>query len=340
LTCPDLPGCELTGTATFLVPIITDFGGGPAASFGGVGGSPGGFPRAFPKPTFPNMLKPIPKPAPALTPRELQTGDQLLQDLLNQPISTSTQSELDQLLAGRTFLPQGGIVTGTESAANIFSNILSKLLSPFTQGLSMLMYSEDAGLPQDVESQRVTDFITAANAPPQGPPNDTTTLTLGSNLGLPDVAPLTPEQLAPVGQLAELGVTASRVPAPLLAPQFQPDPFGLPGDFTVSGAEPIAKPRPRTAPSLAAQPAALLSPEGLLSTAPGSPAGSPSLASSPLAAPGPNERPSPATASDCQSKSSKKSKKKRKPRDVCYRGVYEERANGLLKFKREKIPCR
>jgi hypothetical protein len=49
-----------------------------------------------------------------------------------------------------------------------------------------------------------------------------------------------------------------------------------------------------------------------------------------------------ATANDCGASKSgqNKQKKKRKPRNVCHKGTYYERANGLIKFKQEQIPCR
>jgi hypothetical protein len=41
--------------------------------------------------------------------------------------------------------------------------------------------------------------------------------------------------------------------------------------------------------------------------------------------------------SDCSCK--KKKPKPKKPRTVCYKGSYQEKAKGLLKFRREQIPC-
>jgi hypothetical protein len=60
----------------------------------------------------------------------------------------------------------------------------------------------------------------------------------------------------------------------------------------------------------------------------------------------PNAQPEEATqptSVDCQAtKTGQKNKKqqKKKKRSICYRGVYEERASGLLKFRKERIPCR
>jgi hypothetical protein len=53
----------------------------------------------------------------------------------------------------------------------------------------------------------------------------------------------------------------------------------------------------------------------------------------------PGTRPS---KTDCQKQGKKDDKKKKKPkhqRSVCHRGTYIEKASGLLKFKKEIIPC-
>lgn len=41
----------------------------------------------------------------------------------------------------------------------------------------------------------------------------------------------------------------------------------------------------------------------------------------------------------CSEKKEKKKKSKRKPRTVCYRGTYVEKASGLSKTRREQVPC-
>jgi len=41
----------------------------------------------------------------------------------------------------------------------------------------------------------------------------------------------------------------------------------------------------------------------------------------------------------CSEKKEKKKKNKRKDRSVCYRGTYVEKARGLLKTRRERVPC-
>lgn len=41
----------------------------------------------------------------------------------------------------------------------------------------------------------------------------------------------------------------------------------------------------------------------------------------------------------CSEKKEKKKKSKRKDRSICYRGTYVEKARGLLKTRRERVPC-
>lgn len=55
--------------------------------------------------------------------------------------------------------------------------------------------------------------------------------------------------------------------------------------------------------------------------------------------------PSPLTAAapgcpPCPDRRGNRTQKKRKPRTVCYRGEYVEKASGLTKFRKRKIPCR
>lgn len=56
----------------------------------------------------------------------------------------------------------------------------------------------------------------------------------------------------------------------------------------------------------------------------------------------PQPQPTKPTQDDCVSQLPPKKKKQQKkhPRSVCWRGTYEERANGLLKYRKEQIPCR
>lgn len=62
----------------------------------------------------------------------------------------------------------------------------------------------------------------------------------------------------------------------------------------------------------------------------------PSLAEGPRSAPG---VPTSFGLQGCAPQSNRK-KRKKKPRDVCYRGEYVERRNGLTKFRERKIPCK
>lgn len=71
----------------------------------------------------------------------------------------------------------------------------------------------------------------------------------------------------------------------------------------------------------------------------------PRFDSRPLTGSQPRDLPSVLTASapgcpPCGDARGRRSGKKRKPRTVCYRGEYVEKANGLTKFRKRKIPCR
>jgi len=52
----------------------------------------------------------------------------------------------------------------------------------------------------------------------------------------------------------------------------------------------------------------------------------------------PTPLPGPSDPCSCPPKGSR-TRRKRKPRTVCYRGEYVEKANGLTKFRKRKIPC-
>lgn len=72
------------------------------------------------------------------------------------------------------------------------------------------------------------------------------------------------------------------------------------------------------------------------------PVGSPIISALPLASPfsGGSAGSPPTRTKTAQCDCKKKPSKKKQPRNVCYRGTYTERANGLTKLKKEKIPCR
>lgn len=174
------------------------------------------------------------------------------------------------------------------------------------------------------------------------------------------------EPLGPFGQ-PEVGVTAPRPPAaPVLDPfsppwstfqpgpgspgafQFpEPTPFPQPGDL---GGEPVPLLQlPPPLPIASPFPVPTLDPLSL-----GSPAGSAFPPPVTVEIPGQNPFQDPGTRSpltpfqppgvDSPSKRKrcdcpKPKRRKRKPRTECYRGTYIERANGLTKFRKEKIPC-
>lgn len=78
-------------------------------------------------------------------------------------------------------------------------------------------------------------------------------------------------------------------------------------------------------------------PPSLLTPIQPGPLGSPLTSPRPLPFPGAVQSPSPRR--DCDCSQPKKKRKKRKPRDICYRGTYVEKRNGLSKRRRERIPC-
>lgn len=212
--------------------------------------------------------------------------------------------------------------------------LLSRLLGSISAGLGLLLYTSEAGVAD--EPQRVAAFLTAAGIP--AVPGLPTTAAPGpSDTGLP-VAPL--GSGAETAPLPEVTVSAPRAPAALPLAQFLPGSSYSLGNLPLPEVAPLAVPNPRAAPQPARQPKPLQQPFPLTLPQP-QPKPRLGVLASPEAMPTPAEiaQLSRATCSCTQPKDQKK-KKKRKPRNVCYRGVYEDRANGLVKLKRERIPCR
>lgn len=123
--------------------------------------------------------------------------------------------------------------------------------------------------------------------------------------------------------------SVSRRPDPVA----QPIPWETPFDEPLPRAEPAPAPAPRARPPVVAPPTVLpIGPYG------GEPL-APALMPSPeLATPPVFSRP-PADPCNCQESKPKK-KRKKKPRSVCYRGTYTERATGLQKRRRERVDCK
>lgn len=104
--------------------------------------------------------------------------------------------------------------------------------------------------------------------------------------------------------------------APVQKPQPQPEP----------------KPRPQPKPRPTPKPPPRVSPPITLATP--SPPNKPGVVTLPFPQPVPREE---TNKCDC---APKKKKREKKPREVCYRGTFIELSNGLIKHRKEKVPCR
>lgn len=120
----------------------------------------------------------------------------------------------------------------------------------------------------------------------------------------------------------------------LNAPGVFPGPLGSPLTLPSPNPAPVTSPRPRPLPNPSTRPGGSPGPGGGVGTGP-----KPAAPIIPLTGfqPQPLPLPNPEAANPC--KSPKKQKKKREPRSVCYRGTYTEKANGLIKHRKEKVPC-
>lgn len=156
---------------------------------------------------------------------------------------------------------------------------------------------------------------------------------------------------APLPWLGTVTVSAPRPTAPpLLRPLPLPGPLPLPFAPPLPGPQPSPRPQPRPEtrpqplPNPLPEPLPLPRPLPRLNPRPG-PRPSPLTFSSPLTGVGtltlPLPQPTPREEldkCDCRRKQDKP-KKPKKPRDECYRGTYIEKANGLIKHRKDKIPC-
>lgn len=255
----------------------------------------------------------------------------LFEDLLNKP----QLSTFEQLLQKPLKLTDPALLrTPPVSVFETYGNVLlGRLLSSLSAGLGLFLYTSEAGVAD--EPARVAAFLADYGVPPIPP----AALTQPSDSGLP-VAPL--GSAGDVTPLPEVTVTAPRTPLALPLAQFLPGGAYLPGVNALPSVAPLVQPKPRAAPQPARLPAPLQQPFLEAQTFPAPRLGNlgkPEV--SPKFAPSPQDLTalSRATCSCTQPKEQKK-KKKRKPRNVCYRGVYEDRANGLVKLRKERIPCR
>jgi len=356
-----LPGCELVGEASPLAPFGTL--GNPYGGFGGqVGG--GGYPTAFPKrsprlappratqprpplrsfapsPGFPNppaAPAPVPPaaPPPTVPPPELPTPE-LPEDRPG--------------VGERIFFP----IPQKPAWARLINFLLGPY-SPLGDFGQLLLHTEDLGPDAATEAARVSQLLgfpaamdTLARAPlatslpnpyynpdfqidpyaePQ-PAMQPLIVTAPRPARLPELAP----GVAPVPGLfpfSSPGPAPGFATSPLFSTGVLPgiSPASRPGDFPGARTSPTPRAEPttpRVGPT--STPSRFLTP-----LAP------PSALPLTLAAPSPAEVGRPVSTDDCAK--SKTKGKKRKARNVCYRGVYYERASGLTKYRRERISCR
>jgi len=225
--------------------------------------------------------------------------------------------------------------------------------SPVADFGNLLLHSSDAGLTPEEEERRIQQtFFTAAMEQLALTPVATSEPNPYYN---PEFQPDPYAEPAPIMQ--PIIVTAPRpqglpgtveAPNPLVGPALEPSRF------------PAANPGARALPSLLPNPALFpraipgvgprVSPEAPISVSPLQPrigsftpvrfASIPSPLATSLPQPEPGEKGAPTSNQDCVKTKTGKKGKKRKQRETCYRGVYYERASGLTKYRREKIPCR
>lgn len=177
--------------------------------------------------------------------------------------------------------------------------------------------------------------------------------TLAAPLGTFGRAPRSDERPAPVRipsavpspallPLPGIGPNAVPAPGPVATPapggltRVRPFPLQSPGPVSTPRPQPRQDPRrkPLARPLPAPLPAPLPSPLSPLSPI-GSPVSPILTGLQPQAVPSPG-----AEANPCKCpKQSKPKRKKRQPRTKCFRGTYQELRSGLIKHRKEEIPC-
>lgn len=303
----------------------------------------------------PPVIAPPPIATPPIAPPPL-TGGQILEDLLNRPhtsaparpptvnpdferlLRKAPETDLERLLRG-TFTPRGGNVARAAvrvaaSTARILGShavgVLGGVLTPSPLG------GDDILTPADIER---------IERRRRGPRTRPRTRPVGTPRGTPP--PPAPEEPQP---LETVVVEAPRLPTPSPRPAPGPSP------------RPQARPTPRPTPRPTARPTLLpylapllpaLFPSGgrpapLAFSLPGGqplPADLP-LPSTPspgLTLPQPQPLPfpllQPPPQDPCRCTQQRRKRKPKKPREICYAGEYRERARGLIKERRRKIPC-
>jgi hypothetical protein len=300
-------------------------------------------------------INPVPSSPPGLP-----TGGDIFQDLLKKPGGIGTgptpdtfeeiirrprpqvppPSEFEELLKRRPYRAAPGSLVSALARASL---LLGGIFYPSPLGDSDLGYkapktktgrkgpprrpklrtrTTDPELPPPPFGQTVPDRLPRPDAPSPGmqPRPQIRPVTLPAPRD-PRVQPQPRPVRAPTA--APLGRTYPN-PAFLAFPFFSPSsssrPAGLP-------AMPSFTPSPLTAIGFANRPPVFDRPGLTAIKAPGLPL--------------PALQPQPYSSGDpCQCSKPARTRKKRKPRTVCYRGEYVERANGLSKYRKRKVPCR
>lgn len=303
--------------------------------------------------------------APVLTQQPLpgQSGS-VLDDLLKRPgkIGTRDPNILDELLKRPSTAGQGDINRGPVVRAGAGS--LAAILARGAGLLGGLLYVDPN--PKGVKSDRRDEFPDPKKGPIQPPPNQPSK---GPRtrpvIGRPVVAP------PPTAPLPALPETRPRTPSPVLRPSVpsappreipsrptSPMPSPASGSRPASAPFPTASPAtgPKSAPlprlfafpmlapflfanpntnrSVRNQPGQSIEPVYRFSEPIGLTRIRPGGLRSPLTSPSPSS-----SSDNCSCAKPARNRKPRKPRDVCYKGEYIERANGITKFKRRKIKC-
>lgn len=308
-------------------------GGGPSTTFKPPRPATAPFVPS-PRPSPVTVPAPLPGPLPpgplepALTP-ELGGAGAGEPPFIEIPPEVPEYPEPRPNIGERIFFP----IPAPSWLARVFSFVTGPW-SPLGDLGNLLLYSQELGPSAQQEANNVLNQLIPAINPTlqQFKPVDFE--------GLPDFGLTGPSTM-----LDELTVTGLRparatdpVVDPLLSPGLVPE-FGLsPRTFLDTAAAPGVAP----GLGLDLSPLGALDPRNAIRSRTGSGTGF-SRALSPIPEPTPLTDPLPdLSGAQCQCTDTKpnKNKKKRKSRDVCYRGVYEDRKNGLVKLRRERITCR
>ena len=245
-------------------------------------------------------------------------------------------------------------------AKNLVWQTLFRIGGTVLDFVTLALYSADLGPNAQQEAALVAQTVSSAEPNPfYNPEYQPDPFAEPAPYVSPSLAPDTSGLPEPVvqpslGTITVSGTRPSALATPFVVPGFAAAPgvFLSPGVFPASGVSPRAGTRTGLStpsiPSTGLGFARGLAPNTLPRTAPGLLPGlrggvQTAVLSPTLAGPTSGERGAPASASDCGApgkSKDQKQKKKRNPRNVCYRGVYYERKNGLTKFRREQIPCR